>query len=72
MNFDRKPNSMTDLISELRQAFDENVVNVDFIEFLMQTYRSNLDEWQEYTKFDPFRSVYKSLNKSVPVFWPFF
>ena len=47
--------SLDDLIRELRCAFDENVVNVEYVKALLSKYKSNPDDWKKYAQFQPHR-----------------
>lgn len=46
---------LTDLISELHRVFDEDRVNVEYVRYLMESYRSDPAEWLKYAKFNKFR-----------------
>jgi len=46
---------LTDLISELHRVFAEDRVNVEYVQYLMESYRSDPAEWLKYAKFNKFR-----------------
>ena len=50
-----KASSLQDLISKLYKEFDKDVVNVDYINELMSSYKSVSHEWKKYAKFDRYR-----------------
>lgn len=47
--------SLTDLVTELHHIFEEDHVNVDYVEFVMKSYKSVPSEWRKYAKFDKFK-----------------
>lgn len=47
--------SLQDLIAELNKVFESDSVNVDYVTYLMQSYKSNPADWKKYAKFDRFR-----------------
>lgn len=47
--------SLTDLVAELHHIFESDHVNVDDVEFIMKSYKSNPAEWRNYAKFDKFK-----------------
>lgn len=50
-------NSLTlrELIDGLHEAFETDYVNIDRVQYLMASYRSNSAEWKKYAKFDRYR-----------------
>ncbi|XP_060872926.1 cysteine dioxygenase type 1 isoform X2 [Metopolophium dirhodum] len=46
---------LTDLIGELHRVFAEDRVNVEYVQYLMESYRSDPAEWLKYAKFNKFR-----------------
>lgn len=46
---------LTDLIDELHRVFDEDRVNIEYVQYLMESYRSDPAEWLKYAKFNKFR-----------------
>lgn len=50
-------NSLTlqELIDSLHEAFETDYVNIDRVQYLMASYRSNSAEWKKYAKFDRYR-----------------
>ena len=47
--------TLQDLIHELHVAFEGDVVDVDYVQQLMQAYKTNPAEWKQYAKFDRYR-----------------
>ena len=47
--------SMSALISELHQVFDSDSVNIEYVNHLLISYKSNPAEWKKYAKFDRYR-----------------
>lgn len=47
--------TLDELIGKLHEAFATNDVNIDYVQDLMATYRSNPQEWRKYAKFDRYR-----------------
>lgn len=47
--------TLQDLIKELHVAFEGDVVDVDYVQQLMQAYKTNPAEWKQYAKFDRYR-----------------
>lgn len=48
-------NTLEDLIKELNKVFSSEHVNIDVVEYLMRSYKSNPADWKKYAKFDRFR-----------------
>lgn len=48
-------NNLQDLIQELNKVFESDSVNVDYVTYLMKSYKSNPADWKKYAKFDRFR-----------------
>ncbi|XP_050524321.1 cysteine dioxygenase type 1 [Daktulosphaira vitifoliae] len=46
---------LTDLIAELHRVFEEDRVNVEYVQYLMESYKSDPAEWLKYAKFNKFR-----------------
>jgi len=46
---------LTDLIGELHRVFAEDRVNVEYVQYLMESYQSDPAEWLKYAKFNKFR-----------------
>jgi len=57
MEFRKLPNvaTLTDLVAELHEVFSEDRVNIEYVDALMRSYKSNSSEWKMYAKFDPFK-----------------
>uniref|UniRef100_A0A2M4AKA0 Cysteine dioxygenase n=1 Tax=Anopheles triannulatus TaxID=58253 RepID=A0A2M4AKA0_9DIPT len=51
----RKCETLNDLMRELRQTFDSDHVNIEYVNHLMLSYESNPAEWRKFAKFDRFR-----------------
>ncbi|XP_064645005.1 cysteine dioxygenase 1-like isoform X1 [Lineus longissimus] len=47
--------TLDELIKQLRDIFEHDKVNVDYVKALMATYKSNPREWKKYAKCDPHR-----------------
>lgn len=52
-------NTLNDLINELRVIFDSDTVNVEYVDYLMKSYKSNPIEWKKFAKFDRYRYVFE-------------
>lgn len=46
---------LSDLVDELHRVFAEDRVNVEYVQYLMESYRSDPAEWLKYAKFNKFR-----------------
>lgn len=44
--------SLADLIRQLHMAFDSNRMEVDRVQFLMESYVSNVEDWEPYAQFN--------------------
>ncbi|ALC41732.1 CG5493 [Drosophila busckii] len=47
--------SLTDLITALHREFDTNYVNIEMVNHIMLSYKSNPKEWRKYAKFDRYK-----------------
>lgn len=47
--------SLADLVKALHEVFKEDRVNVDYVKYLMYSYKSNPAEWRKFAKFDRYR-----------------
>lgn len=47
--------TLADLISELHKAFSSDRVNIEYVNHLMLSYKSNPAEWRKFAKFDRYR-----------------
>ena len=47
--------TLNDLISELYKVFESDHVNIEYVNHLMISYKSNPSEWKKYAKFDRYR-----------------
>jgi len=50
-----KLETLNDLIRELRKAFETDHVNIERVQDLMSSYKSNPREWIKFAQFDPYR-----------------
>jgi len=48
-----QPRTLTELIQLLYQAFETNLVDIDYIQIIMQNYKSNPKDWLQYANFKP-------------------
>ena len=48
-------NSLDDLIRELYKVFEEDEVNVEYVKYLMTSYKSNPQDWKKFAKFDRYK-----------------
>ncbi|KAI4468710.1 cysteine dioxygenase [Holotrichia oblita] len=48
-------NTLEELIQKLREVFQSENVNVDYVRALMSSYKSKPSEWRKYAKFDRYR-----------------
>ncbi|XP_046575860.1 cysteine dioxygenase type 1-like [Haliotis rubra] len=46
------PENFEDLITRLRDIFQSDKVNIDYVKSLMSAYKSDRNEWKKYAKFD--------------------
>ncbi|KAJ6641342.1 Cysteine dioxygenase type 1 [Pseudolycoriella hygida] len=47
--------TLSELISELHKVFDSDRVNIEYVNHLMLSYKSNPAEWKKFAKFDRYR-----------------
>lgn len=47
--------TLPELIQELHRVFDSDHVNIEYVNHLMLSYKSNPSEWKKFAKFDRFR-----------------
>lgn len=47
--------TLTELIAELHRVFAEDRVNIEYVNHLMMSYKSNAAEWRKFAKFDRYR-----------------
>lgn len=48
-------NTLEDIIKELRNTFESNNVNIEYVHALMSSYKTKPSEWRKYAKFDRYR-----------------
>lgn len=49
--------SLKDLIDELHRVFSSDHVNIEYVNHLMLSYKSNPADWKKFAKFDRYRQV---------------
>lgn len=47
------PKDLKELVALLRQVFEHDFVNVDYVNKLIENYKSNPKDWRHYAKYDP-------------------
>lgn len=47
--------TLTELIAQLHKVFSEDRVNIEYVNHLMMSYKSNAAEWRKFAKFDRYR-----------------
>lgn len=50
-----KVSTLRELIDALHEAFKTDHVNIDYVQDLMMSYKSNPAEWKKFAKFDRYR-----------------
>lgn len=50
-------NSLQDLCIELHRVFDSDHVDIEYVNHLMLSYKSNPSDWKKFAKFDRYRQV---------------
>ncbi|XP_012267788.2 cysteine dioxygenase type 1 [Athalia rosae] len=50
-----KISTLQELVGELHEAFATDIVNIDYVQELMASYKSNPQDWRKYAKFDRYR-----------------
>ncbi|CAH0551607.1 unnamed protein product [Brassicogethes aeneus] len=48
-------NNLQDLINQLRVIFESDNVNIELVNYVMNSYKSNPLDWKKYAKFDRYR-----------------
>lgn len=51
--------TLDDLIGELHNVFNSDRVNIEYVNHLLLSYKSNPKEWKKFAKFDRFKWVLK-------------
>lgn len=51
----KEPESLNDLIGQLRQLFESKQVDIDEVKQLMASYKSKPSDWIDYAQFNEFR-----------------
>lgn len=54
-HYAKKPSTLRELVEALHDAFKTDHVNIDDVQELMASYKSNPVEWKKYAKFDRYR-----------------
>lgn len=47
--------NLNELIAELHVAFSSNYVNIEYVNHLLLSYKSNPSDWKKFSKFDRYR-----------------
>lgn len=47
--------NLEDLIQQLREIFESDTVDIDYVKNLMKSYKSNQADWKRFAKFDRYR-----------------
>lgn len=47
------PKDLQDLVRLLKEVFEHDFVNVDYVNKLIENYKSNPKDWRQYAKYDP-------------------
>lgn len=47
--------TLSELITELHNVFDSDHVNIEYVNHLLLSYKSNPQEWKKFAKFDRYR-----------------
>lgn len=47
------PKDLKELVSNLKEVFSHDYVNVEYVTKLMENYKSNAKDWRQYAKYDP-------------------
>lgn len=48
-------NDLSDLIRELYSVFESDCVNIEWVNYLMKSYKPCRKDWKKYAKFDRYR-----------------
>ena len=49
------PRNLDELITELRDIFSQDRVNIEYVQALLESYKSNPKDWKRFAKFDQHR-----------------
>jgi len=49
---------LNELVDQLRDVFQSDFVNVDYVRALLEAYKSNPKDWKRFAIFDPHRYTY--------------
>lgn len=49
------PQTMQELVNRLREVFEDDHVNVDYVKALMNSYTVKKSDWAAYAKYDEYR-----------------
>lgn len=47
--------TLSELIAELHKVFESDRVNIEYVNHLLLSYKSNPSEWKKFAKFDRYR-----------------
>lgn len=51
----RVPETLNELIAELHRVFESDHVNIEYVNHLLLSYKSQPGEWKRFAKFDRYR-----------------
>lgn len=57
------PKSLDELIKELHKVFSSDKVNIDYVQTMMTSYKSNPRDWKKFAKFDTHRYTRNLVDK---------
>lgn len=57
--------TLDDLIAELHNVFNSDRVNIEYVNHLLLSYKSNPTEWKKFAKFDRFKWVFWDRNWNI-------
>ncbi|XP_048469850.1 cysteine dioxygenase type 1 [Rhincodon typus] len=60
----QEPETLEDLIKQLHEIFSGDKINVEEVQTLMESYKSNPADWSKFAKFDKYRYVFVWLLRS--------
>ncbi|XP_017783103.1 PREDICTED: cysteine dioxygenase type 1 [Nicrophorus vespilloides] len=55
-------NNLDELIEELNKIFASDEVNIELVDYILRTYKSNVDDWKKFAKFDRYRYTRNLVN----------
>lgn len=63
-----KVSTLRELIDALHEAFETDHVNIDHVQDLMMSYKSNPVEWKKFAKFDRYRYLHLFIGLLLYIF----